>query len=400
MKIPPEDLRKYELIPVVSSVAAELGIRLYLVGGPVRDMLLGKDTLDYDFVVIGDLRSMAFSVAERLGVGREDVTFSKFLTASVKYGDISIDFAHARVEEYPSPAALPVVRPCYSIEEDLGRRDFTINAMAVDLSKDGFGTLIDIFGGVEDLKDRVIRVLHAGSFRDDPTRGFRAVRYARRFGFRYSDETLSEFDNARNYMELVSFVRVKNELVRSSVEIRRVEMFIDFSRFSLIYGMQAPEHAIRRLDVLLEGRDRSHWLPFYLLFVANSADKAGVLKDQMTRKEKNAIMSLILALELPMNAELSEIHTVLRNAPEETLLALAALRGGNYELYLRRRPLAVAALKGDDLIKLGVPRGQAIQEMLKLIEVERLNGRIKTLQDEIQFVKSQLSRNDEPTSKP
>ena len=153
---------------------------MYLVGGAVRDLLLGRPRADVDLVVEGD----AGALAERLGGAEKE--HERFGTVKVEIDRHEVDLASARTETYPEPGALPVVAPAESVEADLARRDFTINAMAIPL--DGEARLIDPRGGREDL-EIVPRVLHGRSFEDDPTRAIRAARYASRYGFTLEPET-------------------------------------------------------------------------------------------------------------------------------------------------------------------------------------------------------------------
>jgi tRNA nucleotidyltransferase (CCA-adding enzyme) len=154
---------------------------VYLVGGAIRDLLLGRDRADLDLVVEGDAAVLAAAL------GAEPVEHERFSTAKVVLGGHEVDLASARTESYPRPGALPVVVPAADIEADLARRDFTINAMAIPLLGDA--ELIDPFRGQRDLEAGVLRVMHPRSFLDDPTRAIRAARYAARFGFELEPET-------------------------------------------------------------------------------------------------------------------------------------------------------------------------------------------------------------------
>ena len=162
---------------------------VHLVGGPVRDWLMGWDIRDLDFVLEGDAPSLARELAQR--VNGQVTVHNRFGTATVELGGDRIDLVTARKEVYPVPGALPAVEPS-SLLDDLARRDFTINAMAVPLDG-GMAEVIDPFGGREDLRDGLVRTIHGRSFRDDPTRLFRAVRYEQRLDFALSGETLKQF---------------------------------------------------------------------------------------------------------------------------------------------------------------------------------------------------------------
>jgi tRNA nucleotidyltransferase (CCA-adding enzyme) len=179
----------------------------YLVGGAVRDLLLGLEGFDLDVAIEGDVEALAGLPGFELE--REGL----FLTGRLGVNGLHIDVARARAETYPSPGALPQVRPA-TIADDLARRDFTVNAMAFPL--EGGRDLLDPHGGLEDLRRGQLRVLHPGSFVDDPTRALRAARYAARFGFELEPETerlLREADLAT-----VSDDRVQNELRRAAAE--------------------------------------------------------------------------------------------------------------------------------------------------------------------------------------
>src|SRR6266511_4457603 len=177
------------LAPVLDAVAAvsDPYDGVYLVGGSVRDILLGEPNFDVDVVVEGDAITLANELAKKLG-GRVRA-HRIFGTAGVLYAeDGRVDVVTARSESYHAPAVLPTVEPG-TIDQDLHRRDFTINAMAVSLKGDALGELVDPFGGRADLEAGRIRVLHDRSFIDDPTRILRAIRYEDRYGFRMDEQT-------------------------------------------------------------------------------------------------------------------------------------------------------------------------------------------------------------------
>ena len=178
------DLRRMRRI---AGLAARHGRRVWLVGGPVRDLLLGKTINDIDLAIDGCVEAIGRAVAAEF-----DASFrghARFSTAVVTFDDGHVDLAATRTESYDSPGALPRVRPG-TIDEDLARRDFSVNAMAMHITASGNGPLIDPCDGRSDLRDRLLRTLHDRSFHDDPTRMFRAARFAVRFGFRLEGSTL------------------------------------------------------------------------------------------------------------------------------------------------------------------------------------------------------------------
>jgi tRNA nucleotidyltransferase (CCA-adding enzyme) len=200
------------LLNEAREVADECGVEVYLVGGAVRDVLLGRSNEDLDLVVEGDGINVARRLADRLGARCHP--HPPFMTAVITLPDgQSVDIASARTEFYRAPAALPDVATSL-IRQDLYRRDFTINALAVVLSGRDFGALIDFFGGRRDLAHREIRVLHSLSFIDDPTRALRAVRYARRLGFTLARDTRHLVATAitEGVFEKLSGPRVRKEL--------------------------------------------------------------------------------------------------------------------------------------------------------------------------------------------
>ncbi len=224
----------------------------YLVGGSVRDLLLYRPGFDVDLAVVGDAEAYAHALAERLD-GRV-VTHGRFGTAVVHYGGgRHLDVAMARTETYPAPGALPEVAPAASIEEDLARRDFTINAMAVALPE---GELVDPFSGRSHLADRLVRVLHEQSFVDDPTRIFRAAQYEGRLGFQMDPKTETLALMAVPEVRRLSGARVREELLailgeeRASAMLSRLrQLGVDEALFP---GLRFPEDGrlLERLHLL------------------------------------------------------------------------------------------------------------------------------------------------------
>ena len=249
-----EDLRWLEAVGVL---AAEQGVRVALVGGAVRDLVLGRDVMDLDLVVEGDAPRIAKGCADRFG-GRVQA-HETFGTATWTRQALKIDFAMARTETYSAPAALPVVR-AGTLEEDLRRRDFSVNALALLLSPGCKGELVDPFGGERDLGTGTLSVLHNQSFDDDPTRGLRAARFAARFGFTLGDKSrqLLSASIAAGSVDKLTPERMGAELTRV-LEEPRVGSAVACMRQ---WGLLAALHPSLAADVQLEGRldkGRTSW---------------------------------------------------------------------------------------------------------------------------------------------
>ena len=202
-----------QILETISAIAKEMKVNAYLVGGVVRDLLLGIPNLDIDIVIEGDGILFAKKLSGILAAKVE--SHEKFKTAVlVLENSQHIDVASSRVEYYEKPAALPDVEPG-SIRQDLARRDFTINTLAISLNKKNFGEIMDFFGGRKDLAAKKIKVLHKMSFIEDPTRIFRAVRFEQRLGFKMDHQTeklaISTID--MNVVSELNGIRVRDEFV-------------------------------------------------------------------------------------------------------------------------------------------------------------------------------------------
>jgi tRNA nucleotidyltransferase (CCA-adding enzyme) len=205
------------LLHLIAEEATRKGLPLYIIGGSVRDLLLGSVINDFDLTVEGDAIALARALAKRHG-GKVTAhskfgTAKWFLPVQLSMGDApdTLDLVSARSETYQHPAALPTVK-MGSLEDDIHRRDFTINALALRLDGDHFGELVDVLDGQADLERGVIRVLHPKSFIDDPTRMYRAVRYEQRYGFEIASETLALILEAHPLIERLSAQRIRHEL--------------------------------------------------------------------------------------------------------------------------------------------------------------------------------------------
>src|SRR5947209_12534975 len=249
----------------IGRLADATDVSAYLVGGFVRDFLLGRKNLDVDIAVEGDGMTFARRLADQHGGGLK--IFDRFATALVVFPDsFKLDVATARRESYAHPSALPAVKPS-SIQDDLYRRDFTINALAIRLNASGFGELLDFYGGLRDLEHKVIRVLHARSFVDDPTRVFRAIRFEQRFGFRIEKRTLTLLKEAAasDLVHRLSGPRLRNELMRLLSERAPIRAIRRMAEFDLLRFLHTGLAWTARLAGLLSdlGKSLAWWTKQY-----------------------------------------------------------------------------------------------------------------------------------------
>ncbi|MBW3671336.1 MAG: hypothetical protein KY432_06645 [Acidobacteria bacterium] len=260
-------------LEIVKAAALRLGLKVWLVGGPVRDALLEREVVDLDFLVEGRVEELAASVAEQMGgLVREHPAFmtAKFLHPAGR----PIDFTTARTETYPEPGVLPVVRPA-TVQEDLLRRDFSVNAMAFDLQE---STLLDPAGGAADLESGLLRILHADSFIDDPTRMFRLSRFAARLQFRIENETQQLLDEAlaAKAFQTVSPQRLWRELVICFREPDPASTVASLLRTGVLQswtGVDAVDPRLSsRLNLLQEACSEMTGLDEEVLFVATLID--------------------------------------------------------------------------------------------------------------------------------
>jgi tRNA nucleotidyltransferase (CCA-adding enzyme) len=392
-----EELRALErLQPVFDAVAAvaEHYGGVYLVGGTVRDILLGERSFDVDIAVEGDAIAFADSLATALG-GRA-TTHSKFGTAVVSYGDDGrVDVVTARTEFYDAPAALPTVEHA-TIREDLFRRDFTINAMAVSLKGDDLGRLVDPFGGRRDLEQRTIRVLHNLSFIDDPTRIFRAIRYENRLGFRMEPHTERL---ARSTIEMglvgdLSTSRLRDELQALLSEgdvshslLRLAELGADKAIHPHLAGGLETAKLFARLVALSHevGAEVPAWrLGFAALARQLPPDEVYAWLDRMKvrRRDAERIAAAVtvgprLVERLHDDADPADVVALAEPyAPDAPLYALALERLEPLERYFRDLRRVRLEIGGAELAELGLGESPRVGEVLGELRRRKLNGEL------------------------
>jgi tRNA nucleotidyltransferase (CCA-adding enzyme) len=400
-----DELRALQLDDVFEAVAAvsEGYEGVYLVGGAVRDILLGERGFDVDIAVEGDAIAFAEALARALG-GRA-TPHSKFGTAVVSYGGDRggrVDVVTARTEFYDAPAALPTVEHA-TIREDLFRRDFTINAMAVSLKGDDLGRLVDPFRGRRDLETSTIRVLHNLSFIDDPTRIFRAIRYENRLGFRMDAHTERL---ARSTIEMglvgdLSTSRLRDELEALLSEgdvshslLRLADLGADTAVHPHLEGGLETAKLMARLTALDEelGAGIPAWrLGFAALARHLPPDEVYAWLDRMKvrRRDAERIAAAVtvgprLLERLHADADPAEVVALAEPyAPDAPLYALALERSEPLERYFRDLRRVRLEIGGAELAELGLSESPRVGEVLGELRRRKLNGELPSRDAEL-----------------
>jgi len=414
-----------KILKKIGGVGKHLGYPTFVVGGFVRDLLLGIENLDLDIVVEGDGIRFGKELSRRLN-GKVK-TYEAFGTSSVILENLPrawgielenplrIDIATARTEFYEYPAALPKVE-LSSIRQDLYRRDFTINAMAIRLDGRSYGELYDFFGGEEDLAKKRIRVLHNLSFVDDPTRIFRAIRLGARYNLQIDTQTLSFIQNALN---LAIFDRLTNERIREELmlildEADPVKAIIQMDR----YGILSCIHRHIKLNskmvrefyyisdafswaILYAPGKIKKWL-LYLLGLLRGLKEKEIIevvdKFKFPVEVRNTILTLfripgILRRLSRKGLKPGSIYRILHPLPLEILLFIMATRRRTrvekyIGLYLTRLSRVKLKIDGEKLKEMGFKPGPEFRKILNSVLEAKLNGRIKdSLDDEMRYVK-------------
>ncbi len=395
-----------ELIEFMESaglIAAKQGWSLYLVGGVVRDLLLGRSNFDLDMVAEGDAIALGQRLAET--TGGKITTHPRFGTAKLRWDKWTIDIATARSETYARPGALPTAKPGI-LSNDLFRRDFTINAMAVELISGRWGQLIDLYGGQQDLKQKQIRILHKNSFIDDATRIWRAIRYEQRLDFNIETSTLRLLKRDIPQLNSISGDRIRHELelvLKESVPEKVL------SRADKL-GVLAKLHP--RLKIANQLADKfqaarqfsepeSPSVALYLALLTYSLTKleitnlisylhlpkppAQILRDNINLKTK-------LPLLAKPKLRPSRVYELLDGYSATAITANSLATDSpvvrhNIQLFLTKLRYVKPNTTGEDLKKLGVPTGPHIKEILQSLLEARLDRKVTSRKEEEEMVR-------------
>ncbi len=408
-----------EILKTIGQKADQKGVSSFVVGGFVRDLFLKKTNLDCDVVIESDAVAFAQEIAKDYNASL--IVFSQFGTATMILPQgYRVDLATARKESYPQKGALPVVWPG-SIHEDLFRRDFTINAMAMRINPNRFGELVDDFKGLRDLRQKKIRILHDESFRDDPTRILRAVRFEQRFNF---------------HIERHSFHLLKSALKEGVEDCVKPQRY--FEEFKKILAEERPQRSIHRLYPLgglnflgaplkditktvrlmkkmeetlvwfrktfLDKKPLENWLAYFMVLADDFSEKQlrSVLKrfnlkknDRVKLLSCRTLPSVIRALR-DKSVKPSWVYQVLKPLSYEAILflkikALDRTKAKAFSQqvakwidgFLLKYDSVRLNVNGNELKALGIPQGPSLGKILKALLYAKIDGFITTHQEEL-----------------
>ena len=404
------------MIALVRKVSKETKMPAYLVGGFPRDLILGAKDWDLDITIEGNGIDFAEKLAKK--INSRIIRHERFGTATlILNNQLKVDIATTRKEIYPFCASLPVVSPG-SLKQDLLRRDFTINAMAVSLSAGASQELIDIFGGKEDLKAGKIRILHDLSFKDDPTRILRAIRFAQRYNFKIEPKTLSFLKEAikSGLLDKVNPHRMRDELIlmlKENNPLKQIKQLCALGGLSFISKKLNPEKhtydLFKSIDKEISWFRRNFpaygqfdtWLVYFAAFlkpltlaeIKNITRKLGLTKDEQKRifSYRKINQRFIRCLE---NKQIKpmQVFTLLKPLSYE---AIILLRSASQSINLKKHitdflkiyNLVRLYVSGDDLRSLGVLPGPRYQKIFARVLAARLIGKVKNRQEELDLIR-------------
>lgn len=401
------------LYKLIGASAERMNMVAYAVGGSVRDLLLGRPNFDLDFVIEGSAVDLAGALEcqfpSRLHVvARHD----RFQTATLNFfadEKREVDLSTARTEFYEYPAALPTVEPS-KLEHDLLRRDFTINSLAICLNTHDFGMLMDHFGGLQDLKNKVVRILHPFSFIEDPTRIVRAARFASRLDFHLDAKTKEQARRAisMGIFDNLGGVRIRTELqyiLESPHRVKALDLLgelggkLRYLDAELEYSLKI-RNMIRRAERLLSRYSVDvPWIVYLGLLLSQlPEERLTTVLDRLHLSNDNkdrikygiAIMERLNSFDRDLKR--SEIYSLFHGKPDESLAIAGCLAPPGsplrrmIRLYLDQLEHASIEISGGDLIGMGIPQGPQIGHALQAVFNARLDGLISTREEELAYV--------------
>lgn len=406
----------YKTIISIGVFADSCNVNAYLVGGFVRDLLMDKTSKDIDIVVEENAIEFAKKVSDHFNYHL--VMFPKFKTAIISFPKIGkIDFASSRSEYYEKPGSLPKVEKS-SIRNDLFRRDFTINSIAIQINSSNFGRLIDYFGGRRDIQQKLVKVLTNLSFSDDPTRILRAIRFEQRFLFSIDKKTLRLMNNSLKIgaFKNIAVERIQQEVIKACEETNAHLFFYRLQELdilkvlspNIIINSELKDHLEKvqsAYDWFNESFDikLKKWI-IYLMILCSELSERSTLKFFTQYKFSNSIFTSyndfkIIQMSIAEKWEIESLGAIyhsLMNKKYEALLTYFILEKNTEKKMMIKNYLLFYShvktiLTGHDLIEMGFPKGKLIKEILNDLLVKKLEDSLFSKEDELKYVKDKYS---------
>ena len=402
----PPDYQEY--LQLIRQLGAERNLPLYFVGGFVRDWLLGRPSLDFDLVVVGPAIPLAEEVQRHVGGYLH--THGRFGTAKwwPTPDHPPLDFITARAETYAHPGALPTVRPSH-IADDLARRDFTINTIAVRVDGAQWGQLVDEWGGVADLDGRLVRVLHPQSFIDDATRIWRAIRYEQRLGFALEPNTAEWLRRDLGYLHHLSGDRIRHELEYILHEPQRIPMLARLDELGILATLHPAwhwggSHTAAQFGRVAEDVPITTWFGLWMASQPAPVRTFVCAHLRVTQQTAHLVEGLALAAQAGANwtadTRPSQIVADLRPYAQHpavwevapALFAPSHPAHTHLQMYAAQWRTMRPHTNGHQLRQRGLPPSPRYQHLLEALLVAKLDGYAPTAEAELALLDELISK--------
>ncbi len=385
---------------MINRLAVDSGARSALVGGTVRDMILGRQIRDLDVTVECDPGILFEGLPKSYDV--DVIKKSQFNTLKVRINQILVDVAMSRSERYEAEGALPMVSPS-SLEEDLARRDITINSIAMSLHENSWGQIIDLHEGVSDLRSRTIRVLHRKSFADDPTRIFRVIKYASRLGFCLDPDTLDCLLTSLIHLRNVSGKRITNELSYIFDEVESVNIVKVLSRLGVFRAvhpeMRITDESLRALEQLKLAQKSEDLEAFFVLIACSVSPKEREVLSKrllLDKAQVNDVLSFEVLESLNGNVTRRQLYDKLQFCTDPCLKAGSVYFEGEVltliNTFVDELRDVQLKINGEDVISLGLAPGPQVGEILCKVRLEVIESDCCSREQQLKLAQELIQR--------
>lgn len=390
------------LIRIISKLASAYGMSIFLVGGIVRDLLLDKKPKDIDIVVVGDVFALANAIQEKT-LCRVLKSQQDLRTIKLDFGNgIEIDFAATRHEIYGNKKGIPIASSfgC-PLKDDVLRRDFSVNALAISLNSTNYGNVIDYVNGQEDLKNKKISILHDFSFLDDPTRIIRAFKFSHRLGFEIEEHTkklMNDYLDKVDYSETVSLMRIKKEFydIFSMNSPKIMEDFVK-QRIYKVLSDKINNIDFNEVKNMIDTYDLQLNAPFiYFISLFLRKENYPLLSQlNLTKYEIKIIQDLKLAGEFKGKLSDVEIYQLYSERTKESIaLEMLLKKNPHVQKYVEGLKHVKIEISGEDLLMMGVPESRSYSAIFDKVLDEKIKGNLPDKVSELKYVRKLLMNNE------